>query len=136
MVAVSVTEPDTGSDVASITCRATPGAVNGQQGYLLDGAKAWCTFAGRGDLIGLLARTDPDVSRGARGLSLFIVEKERCYGHNFVIRQPHGGLLHGKADATLGYRGMHSFTMHYETTRPGRNSSVKLPGCIVAFICR
>ena len=114
MVAVSVTEPDTGSDVASITCRATPGAVNGQQGYLLDGAKAWCTFAGRGDLIGLLARTDPDVSRGARGLSLFIVEKERCYGHNFVIRQPHGGLLHGKADATLGYRGMHSFTMHYE----------------------
>ena len=34
MVAVSVTEPDTGSDVASITCRATPGAVNGQQGYV------------------------------------------------------------------------------------------------------
>jgi (2S)-methylsuccinyl-CoA dehydrogenase len=114
MVAVSVTEPDTGSDVAAITCRATPGEVNGQQGYLIDGAKSWCTFAGRGDLIGLLARTDPDPRRGARGLSLFIVEKERCYGHDFVLRQPHGGLLRGKADATLGYRGMHSFSMQYD----------------------
>ena len=57
MVAVSVTEPDIGSDVASITCRATPGALAGKQGYFIDGAKAWCTFAGRGDIIGLLART-------------------------------------------------------------------------------
>jgi (2S)-methylsuccinyl-CoA dehydrogenase len=114
MVAVSVTEPDVGSDVASITCRATPGTLAGQQGYFIDGAKAWCTFAGRGDLIGLLARTDPDVSRGARGVSLFLIEKERCYGHDFVLRQPHGGLVRGKADATLGYRGMHSFTMHYD----------------------
>jgi (2S)-methylsuccinyl-CoA dehydrogenase len=114
MVAVSVTEPDIGSDVAAITCRATPGTVDGQQGYVIDGAKAWCTFAGRGDVIGLLARTHPDVSRGARGLSLFIVEKARCYGHEFILRQAHGGVLQGKADATLGYRGMHSFTMHYD----------------------
>jgi (2S)-methylsuccinyl-CoA dehydrogenase len=114
MVAVSVTEPDVGSDVASITCRATPGELAGQQGYFINGAKAWCTFAGRGDIIGLLARTDPDASRGARGVSLFIVEKERCYGHDFALHQPHGGLVRGKADATLGYRGMHSFTMHYE----------------------
>jgi (2S)-methylsuccinyl-CoA dehydrogenase len=114
MVAVSVTEPDTGSDVASITCRATPAVVDGHTGYVINGAKAWCTFAGRGDLIGLLARTDPAPSRGARGLSLFIVEKQRCYGHAFVIQQAHGGVLHGKADATPGYRGMHSFTLTYD----------------------
>lgn len=114
MVAVSVTEPDTGSDVAAITCRAEPATVAGQAGYLINGAKAWSTFAGRGDIIGLLTRTDPDATKGARGLSLFIVEKERFYGHDFVIHQPHGGLLQGKADATLGYRGMHSFTMHYD----------------------
>jgi (2S)-methylsuccinyl-CoA dehydrogenase len=114
MVAVSVTEPDIGSDVASITCRATPGELDGQRGYFIDGAKAWCTFAGRGDLIGLLVRTDPDASRGARGLSLFIVEKARFYGHDFVMQQPHGGVMRGKADATLGYRGMHSFTVNYE----------------------
>lgn len=111
MVAVSVTEPDTGSDVASITCRAEAGELQGQRGYFLHGAKAWCTFAGRGDIIGLLARTDPDVGQGARGLSLFIIEKPRFYGHEFSIEQPHGGRMRGKADATLGYRGMHSFTM-------------------------
>jgi len=114
MVAVSVTEPDTGSDVAALTCRATAGEVGGQQGYLLTGAKAWCTFAGRADLVGLLARTAGDSSRGARGLSLFLLEKERFYGHDFAIQQPHGGTLRARADATPGYRGMHSFTMHYD----------------------
>ena len=114
MVAVSVTEPDTGSDVASITCRAVPATVAGQAGYVIDGAKAWCTFAGRGDIIGLLARTNPEVRQGARGLSLFIVEKERFYGHDFTIQQPHGGVLRAKADATPGYRGMHSFSMQYD----------------------
>jgi (2S)-methylsuccinyl-CoA dehydrogenase len=114
MVAVSVTEPDTGSDVASLTCRADAAEIAGQRGYLINGAKAWCTFAGRADLIGLLARTDGNGRRGARGLSLFLLEKERFYGHDFVIQQLHGGTLHAKADATPGYRGMHSFTMHYE----------------------
>ncbi len=114
MVAVSVTEPDTGSDVASITCRADAAEIGGQRGYVLNGAKAWCTFAGRADLIGLLARTDGDGSRGARGVSLFILEKPRFYGHDFAITQPQGGTLRAKADATPGYRGMHSFTMQYE----------------------
>jgi (2S)-methylsuccinyl-CoA dehydrogenase len=114
MVAVSVTEPDTGSDVAALTCRAEVAEIGGQRGYLINGAKAWCTFAGRADLIGLLVRTDADSSRGARGLSLFLLEKERFYGRDFLIQQPHGGTLRAKADATPGYRGMHSFTMHYE----------------------
>jgi (2S)-methylsuccinyl-CoA dehydrogenase len=114
MVAVSVTEPDTGSDVAALTCRAAAADVGGQPGYLLNGAKAWCTFAGRADLIGLLARTDPESRRGARGLSLFVLEKERFYGHDFVVHQPHGGTLRARADATPGYRGMHSFTMQYD----------------------
>ncbi len=116
MVAVSVTEPDVGSDVASLTCRAEAGTLpgDGQAGYFIHGAKAWCTFAGRGDIIGLLIRTDPDRSQGARGLSLFIIEKERFYGHEISITQPHGGTMQGRADATLGYRGMHSFTIHYD----------------------
>ena len=101
MVAVSVTEPDIGSDVASVTCRAEPIMLDGTPGYVINGAKAWCTFAGRADIIGLLVRTDPDPLRGARGLSLFIIEKERCYGHDFQLQQPHGGTVRGKADATL-----------------------------------
>src|SRR5438034_10394678 len=68
MVGISVTEPDTGSDVASVRCRAERTA----DGWLISGAKAWCTFAGRADVLALLARTNPDPKAGARGLSPFI----------------------------------------------------------------
>ena len=114
MVAISVTEPDSGSDVASVKCRAEPAEVDGRAGYRVNGAKAWCTFAGRANVIALLARTDADVSSGARGLSLFIVEKDSFAGHEFEMRGPSGGVLHGKADHTPGYRGMHSYTLGFD----------------------
>jgi (2S)-methylsuccinyl-CoA dehydrogenase len=114
MVGVSVTEPDTGSDVASITCRADVAERDGRRGYVINGAKAWCTFAGRANVLALLTRTDPNPKLGAKGLSLFIVEKETFPGHAFEMRQPGGGLLTGKADATPGYRGMHSFTLMFD----------------------
>src|SRR5689334_5657357 len=109
MVGISVTEPDTGSDVASVRCRAERGTQDGTPGFFISGAKAWCTFAGRADVLALLARTNPDVKLGAKGLSLFIVPKESFEGHEFETKQPGGGTLHGKADRTPGYRGMHSF---------------------------
>jgi len=114
MAAISVTEPDFGSDVASVACRAEPAERDGKKGYVVNGAKAWCTFAGRADVIALLLRTNPDPASGAKGLSLFIAEKERFDGHEFEMRQPGGGLLAGKADATPGYRGMHSYTLAFE----------------------
>jgi (2S)-methylsuccinyl-CoA dehydrogenase len=114
MVAVSVTEPNVGSDVARVSCRAEPVTIGDQRGYVLNGAKAWCTYAGRAEILALLARTDPDPASGHKGLSLFIVEKSAFDGHEFVARQPGGGVLTGKADATIGYRGMHSFTLQFE----------------------
>jgi len=114
MVGISVTEPDVGSDVASVKCRADAAEVGGKKGYVINGAKAWCTFAGRANVLALLARTDPDFKKGARGLSLFIVEKDARDGHEFEIRQPARGVLQGKADRTPGYRGMHSFTLSFE----------------------
>jgi (2S)-methylsuccinyl-CoA dehydrogenase len=45
---------------------------------------------------------------------MFIVEKDAFAGHEFQMRQPSGGQLLGKADATPGYRGMHSFTLALE----------------------
>jgi len=114
MVGVSVTEPDTGSDVASLACRADAGERDGRRGYLVNGAKAWCTFAGRANVLALLVRTDPNPKSGAKGLSLFIAEKDTFPGHAFEMRQPGGGLLTGKADATPGYRGMHSFTLMFD----------------------
>ena len=40
--------------------------------------------------------------------------KPRSFGHEFDVVQPGGGRLSGKADATPGYRGMHSFTLSFE----------------------
>lgn len=114
MVGIAVTEPDIGSDVAAVKCRADVAEVGGKRGYVINGAKAWCTFAGRADVLALLARTDPDLKKGARGLSLFIVEKDPCGGHEFEVQQPTGGVLQGKADRTPGYRGMHSFTLSFD----------------------
>lgn len=107
MAAISVTEPGVGSDVASIACRAERVA----GGWSISGAKAWCTFAGRADVIAVLARTG---DRGARGLTLFIADKPRFLGHDFTATQPGGGTLVGKADRTPGYRGMHSFSLAFD----------------------
>ncbi len=113
MVGVSVTEPDIGSNVAGVKCRASRATVEGEEGWVINGPKAWCTFAGRANALALLARTDPDTP-GARGLSLFIVPKDSFPGHEFEMTQPGGGRMVGKADATPGYRGMHSFTLNLE----------------------
>jgi (2S)-methylsuccinyl-CoA dehydrogenase len=114
MAAVAVTEPDIGSDVAGVKCRAERTTVEGQEGWIINGPKAWCTFAGRANVLALLARTDPDMSKGAKGLSLFIVPKDSFTGHSFECKSPGGGKMEGKADATPGYRGMHSFTLQLE----------------------
>src|SRR5207247_7721097 len=71
MVGIMVTEPDYGSDVAGVKVTATPT----DNGWLVNGVKTWATFAGRANVLMLLARTNPDASLGHRGLSVLIVEK-------------------------------------------------------------
>ncbi|MCZ7527992.1 MAG: acyl-CoA dehydrogenase family protein [Acidimicrobiia bacterium] len=109
MVGVMATEPDFGSDVAGVKVTATPT----EGGYLINGVKTWATFAGRADLLMLLARTDPDRSKGHRGLSIFVVEKEPAPGHSFAFTQEGGGTMEGRAIDTIGYRGMHSFEVAF-----------------------
>lgn len=107
---IAITEPDYGSDVASLTLRATPT----EGGWLLNGAKTWSTFAGKAQLLVVVARSEADPSLGHKGLSLFLVEKPSHDGHEFRHQQPDGGVLTGKAIATIGYRGMHSFDLFFE----------------------
>jgi (2S)-methylsuccinyl-CoA dehydrogenase len=82
-----------------------------KKGWFIEGPKAWSTFAGRANILALLARTDPDASLGNKGLSLFIVPKDSYDGHHFEHTQPEGGTITGTANPTPGYRGMHSFTL-------------------------
>jgi (2S)-methylsuccinyl-CoA dehydrogenase len=110
LCAIAITEPDYGSDVASIALKGArvPG------GWRLNGAKTWCTFAGKAGVLMVVTRTDPDRSLGHRGISLLLVEKPSFDGHEFMFRQPDGGTLTGRAIPTIGYRGMHSFDLSFE----------------------
>ena len=111
LCAIAITEPDFGSDVASLALKGTRTA----GGWLLNGAKTWCTFAGKAGLMMVVARTDPDKSAGHRGLSILLVEKPGYDGHEFDFVQPNGGRLTGKAIPTIGYRGMHSFDLSFQS---------------------
>ena len=113
MAAVAVTEPDYGSDAASLT---VPAVRDGDE-WVVSGTKTWSTFAARADVLMLLARTDPDRSKAHRGLSLFIVPKERADGHGFRLEQPGGGRLEGRPIDTIGYRGMHSYELSFDGWR-------------------
>jgi len=110
LCAVAVTEPNYGSDVAGVRLKAT--AAEG--GWLLNGAKTWCTFGGKAGLLLVLARTNPDMALGHRGLSMFLIEKPSSDGHHFEVTTETGGKLTGRAIATIGYRGMHSFELFFD----------------------
>ena len=110
LCAVAVTEPNYGSDVAGVKLRATPA----EGGWLLNGAKTWCTFGGKAGVLMVLARTNPDPAQGHRGLSMFLVEKPSSDGHEFEVTPDTGGKLTGRAIATLGYRGMHSYELFFD----------------------
>jgi (2S)-methylsuccinyl-CoA dehydrogenase len=123
MPAVAVTEPDYGSDVANLKVVATPATgTDGAAGYVINGVKTWCTFGARADALALLARTDPDRSKGHRGLSLFIVPKPRGDAHGFEFTQDpmpttdgeRIGKMEGRPIDTIGYRGMHSYEIALE----------------------
>ena len=110
LCAIAITEPDHGSDVAGLMLKGSPVA----GGWRLNGAKTWCTFAGKAGVLMVVTRTDPDRRLGHRGLSLLLVEKPSFEGHAFDIAQAGGGRLRGRAIPTIGYRGMHSFDLAFE----------------------
>ena len=75
MGASALSEPDTGSDLAAISCR----AVRDGDEWVLTGNKYWCTFADGADYLTIFARTAraPSAEKRWMGISAFMVEKER-----------------------------------------------------------
>jgi acyl-CoA dehydrogenase len=69
IAALAITEPSGGSDVAAL--RTT--AVRDGDHYLVNGEKTFITSGLRADYLTVAVRTDPE-ARGARGLSLLVVE--------------------------------------------------------------
>lgn len=99
------TEPDTGSDLASLKTR----AVRNGDTYKIYGSKTWITHAARADLMTLLVRTGSQES-GYRGLSLFLAEKPRGNDDNpFPVQGMAGSEIH-----VLGYRGMKEYEISFD----------------------
>jgi alkylation response protein AidB-like acyl-CoA dehydrogenase len=71
--AFSLSEPDAGSDAASLGAQ----AVRAEGGWVLNGAKAWVTNGGFGDVVIAMCRTDtPTDRRGAKGIGAFILRTD------------------------------------------------------------
>ena len=86
--AFALTEPQSGSDAASMRIRAVPSADGSY--YTVNGKKSWITSGPVAKYILLFAMTDP--TRGAKGISAFIVDTER------------EGFHRGKTEPKLGIR--------------------------------
>jgi (2S)-methylsuccinyl-CoA dehydrogenase len=99
------TEPNTGSDLASLSTR----AVREGDVYRVTGQKTWITHAARADLMTVLARTDPN-EKGYRGLSMFLAPKPRGTDDNPF---PADGMTGGEIEV-LGYRGMKEFDISFD----------------------
>ncbi|GIX40278.1 MAG: acyl-CoA dehydrogenase [Leptospiraceae bacterium] len=113
MVAIAVTEPNFGSDVAGMKVAADK--VDG--GWVINGVKTWCTFAGYADTLLVLARTEKDPNLKHKGLSILLAEKPRSKDHKFEFTKEENGIkgvITGSAIPTIGYRGMHSFEVSFD----------------------
>ena len=100
------TEPDTGSDLASVRTRAVRRA---DGGWDVSGAKTWITHAARADLMTMMVRTDP-AEQGYAGLSMLIAEKSRG---DDAEPFPDAGIS-GEEIAVLGYRGMKEYSLGFD----------------------
>lgn len=104
--AMSLSEPDTGSDLASMSCR----AVRDGNAWLITGNKYWCTFADGADYIVLFARTQApdDDTRRHVGISAFIIDKPRG-------QLPEG--VKGSIIPKIGYFGWKTWELAFDGLR-------------------
>ncbi len=99
------TEPNTGSDLASLKTR----AVKDGDTWKVTGQKTWITHPVRADLMTLLVRTNPS-EKSHRGLSMLLAEKPRGDDANpFPADGMTGGEIH-----VLGYRGMKEYDISFD----------------------
>ena len=99
------TEPNTGSDLASLRTR----AVKEGDVYKVYGNKTWITHPVRADLMTLLARTNPN-EPGYKGLTMFLADKPRGTD---AVPFPAPGMKGGEIEV-LGYRGMKEYEIGFD----------------------
>jgi (2S)-methylsuccinyl-CoA dehydrogenase len=99
------TEPNTGSDLASLKTRAVKDGAT----YKVTGQKTWITHPVRADVMTLLVRTNP-AEKGYKGLSMLLAEKPRGTDEDPF---PAKGMTGGEIEV-LGYRGMKEYDISFD----------------------
>ena len=100
----ALTEPEAGSDAASLRTTAIRGTDAQGDHYIVNGTKRYITNSPHAGIFTLMARTDPS-NRGAGGVSAFIVEADTP------------GISIGKVDKKMGQRGAHTADVIFENCR-------------------
>ncbi|BCB09562.1 acyl-CoA dehydrogenase [Vreelandella venusta] len=98
--AFCLTEPDSGSDAASL--RTT--AIKDGDDYLINGTKRYITNAPHAGIFTVMARTNLEV-KGAKSISAFIVEADTP------------GITIGKRDKKMGQKGAHTADVIFDNVR-------------------
>ncbi len=102
--AFAMSEPNAGSDMASVACRATRDGDN----WIISGNKYWCTFADGADFISVVCRVDSDSERRQGGMKSIAVEKPRG-------ELPAG--VQGSPIPKIGYHGWKTWELHFDNVR-------------------
>lgn len=110
LAGIALTEPDSGSDAASIRTRAT---LEGDS-YVLNGRKCFITNGGIADFYSLFATTDPQLRMG--GITAFVVEKD---SEGFSI---------GKKENKMGMRGSSTTELVLENAKVPRGNLLGFEG--------
>ncbi|MFZ4478843.1 MAG: acyl-CoA dehydrogenase family protein [Rhodoferax sp.] len=100
----ALTEPEAGSDAASLRTSAIRGTDAQGEHYIVNGTKRFITNAPQAGIFTLMARTNP-ADKGAGGVSAFIVEADTP------------GIAIGKIDKKMGQRGAHTADVIFENCR-------------------
>jgi alkylation response protein AidB-like acyl-CoA dehydrogenase len=104
--ALGLTEAEAGSDVQNIQTTASKDGEN----YVLNGSKMFITNGEHGNAVAVLAKTDPNAEPPYRGIGCFIVQK------------PSEGFSVGQHLDKLGYRGLDTVELVFESVRvPAEN---------------
>jgi acyl-CoA dehydrogenase len=100
----ALTEPEAGSDAASLRTTAIRGTDAQGEHYIVNGTKRFITNAPHAGIFTLMARTNP-ADKGAGGVSAFIVEADTP------------GITIGRVDKKMGQRGAHTADVIFENCR-------------------
>jgi acyl-CoA dehydrogenase len=112
ILAIAMTEPGTGSDLANVQTR----AIRDGDEYVIDGAKTFISNGQIADLVIVVAKTDPDADPPHRGISLLLVEADTP------------GFQRGRNLDKIGLKGQDTSELFFEGCRVPAGNVLGLEG--------